>query len=320
MAPGASSAAQSQNPEIKETAEVTGVRHVLKENYQVINQQIRVNTKLSDALGEKPFWSQKFDSGIDNLFNVLDKIANAVSTEVQVQMAGISRVDLSYFKTNKVSFNKQYCYNLFRERNPDSNKQAEICINTLPEKDPASSVVLYLLSWNTFKRAWMGWSYTPYQDKADSRKIAESIVDDYPGPPYLLLGWINLVNGDIESVKEFEVLALEVAPKNNSVLRVAASLARRFGNYEAARPAFEKTIRTNPNPMQWVWFEYAGTLIALTDFVKTKQLLQTALTKKEIGTQNTVVLMHLAAIAVFEYDMQEAEKQCKVAKRYNTKF
>ena len=72
--------------------------------------------------------------------------------------------------------------------------------------------------------------------------------------------------------------------------------------------------------MQWVWFEYAGTLIALTDFVKTKQLLQTALTKKEIGTQNTVVLMHLAAIAVFEYDMQEAEKQCKVAKRYNTKF
>ena len=214
-------------------------------------------------------------------------------------MAGISRADLSYFKTNKDSFSKQYCYNLFRERNPDSNKQAEICINTLPEKDPASSVVLYLLSWNTFKRAWMGWSSTPYQDKADSRKIAESIVDDYPGPPYLLLGWINLVNGDIESVKEFEVLALEVAPKNNSVLRVAASLARRFGNYEAARPAFEKTIRTNPNPMQWVWFEYAATLIALTDFVKTKQLLQTALTKKEIGTQNTVVLMHLAAIAVF---------------------
>jgi hypothetical protein len=75
----------------------------------------------------------------------------------------------------------------------------------------------------------MGWSSKPELDKADSRKIAESIVDDYPGPPYLLLGWIDLLNGDIESVKENATLALEVAPKNNTVLPVAASLLRRVG-------------------------------------------------------------------------------------------
>ena len=72
--------------------------------------------------------------------------------------------------------------------------------------------------------------------------------------------------------------------------------------------------------MQWVWFERAGTLIALKDFVKAKQLLQTALTRKEIGTQNTIVLLHLAAIAVFENDMQEAEKQCQIAKDTTPNF
>ena len=75
----------------------------------------------------------------------------------------------------------------------------------------------------------MGWSSNPEQDKANSRKIAEGIIDDYPGPPYLLLGWIDLVNGDIESVKQNASLALEVAPKNNTVLPVAASLLRRVG-------------------------------------------------------------------------------------------
>ena len=320
MAPDASSAAQSQNPEIKEIAEATGVRYVLTGNYQVINQQIRVNAKLSDALEGKTLWSQKFDSGIDNLFGVLDNIANSVFTEVQVQVAGVSRADLSYFKTNEEYLEHQKCNNLFRERNPDSNKQAELCITALLEKDPKNPVVLYLSGWNTFQRAWMGWSSKPELDKAESRKIAESIVDDYPGPPYLLLGWIDLVNGDIESVKENAALALEVAPKNNTVLPVAASLLRRVGNYEAARPAFEKTIRTNPNPMQWVWFEYAGTLIALKDFVKAKELLRTALTRKEIGTQNTIVLMHLAAIAVFENDMEEAEKHCQMAKDTTPNF
>ena len=131
-----------------------------------------------------------------------------------------------------------------------------------------------------------------------------NLIRIFGGPPYLLLGWIDLLNGDIESVIENATLALEVAPKNNTVLPVAASLLRRVGKYEAAQPAFSKTLRTNPNPMQWVWFEYAGTLIALKDFVKAKELLRTALTRKEIGTQNTIVLMHLAAIAVFENDME----------------
>ena len=320
MSPDASSAAKSENPEIKEIAEATGVRYVLTGNYQVINQKIRVNVQLNDALKGKTLWSQIFDSNIDDLFDVLDKIANSVFTEVQVQVAGVNSADLSYFKTNVDYLEHQKCNSLFRERNPDSNKQAERCIQALLERDPKNPVVLYLSGWNTFQRAWMGWSSNPEQDKANSRKIAEGIIDDYPGPPYLLLGWIDLVNGDIESVKQNASLALEVAPKNNTVLPVAASLLRRVGNYEAARPAFEKTIRTNPNPMQWVWFEYAGTLIALKDYPKAKELLQTALTRQEIGTQNVIVLMHLAAIAVFENDMSEAKQQCKIAKEATPNF
>ena len=320
MSPDASSAAKSENPEIKEIAEATGVRYVLTGNYQVINQKIRVNVQLNDALKGKTLWSQIFDSNIDDLFDVLDKIANSVFTEVQVQVAGVNSADLSFFKTNVDYLEHQKCNSLFRERNPDSNKQAERCIQALLERDPKNPVVLYLSGWNTFQRAWMGWSSNPEQDKANSRKIAEGIIDDYPGPPYLLLGWIDLVNGDIESVKQNASLALEVAPKNNTVLPVAASLLRRVGNYEAARPAFEKTIRTNPNPMQWVWFEYAGTLIALKDYTKAKELLQTALTRQEIGTQNVIVLMHLAAIAVFENDMSEAKLQCKTAKEATPNF
>ena len=320
MSPDASSAAKSENPEIKEIAEATGVRYVLTGNYQVINQKIRVNVQLNDALKGKTLWSQIFDSKIDDLFDVLDKIANSVFTEVQVQVAGVNSADLSFFKTNVDYLEHQKCNSLFRERNPDSNKQAERCIKALLERDPKNPVVLYLSGWNTFQRAWMGWSSNPEQDKANSRKIAEGIIDDYPGPPYLLLGWIDLVNGDIESVKQNASLALEVAPKNNTVLPVAASLLRRVGNYEAARPAFEKTIRTNPNPMQWVWFEYAGTLIALKDYTKAKELLQTALTRQEIGTQNVIVLMHLAAIAVFENDMSEAKLQCKTAKEATPNF
>ena len=54
--------------------------------------------------------------------------------------------------------------------------------------------------------------------------------------------------------------------------------------------------------------------------MEAKQFLQTVLTRKEIGTQNTIVLMHLAAIAIFENDMQGAEKQCQIAKDTTPNF
>ena len=319
-APKAYSAAKSENPEIKEIAEATGVRYVLTGSYQVINQNIRINEQLSDALKGKTLWSSKFDSRLDDLFEVLDQIADAILTEAQVQVAGIGRGELSYFETNQGYLDFQKCSSLFSERNSDSNKQAKRCVEELLEKDPQNPVILHLAGWVIFQGAWMGWSPNPEEDKVKSRKIAESILEDYPGPPYLLLGWIDLVNGNIESVRRNAQLALEVAPKNNLVLPVAASLLRRVGSYEEAQPAFEKTIRLNPNPLHWVWIEYAGTLIALKEYDQAKGLLKTALNRQEAGTQNTIVYMYLAAISIFEEEIEEASKHCNSAKEITANF
>ena len=91
------------------------------------------------------FWTslKSVKQQIDNLFDVFDEIANSVFTEAQVQVAGISRADLSYFKRNQDYLEHQNWYKLFRERDPDSNKQAAICISALQEKDPKNPVFLY---------------------------------------------------------------------------------------------------------------------------------------------------------------------------------
>ena len=100
-------------------------------------------------------------------------------------MEKISRTDLSYFKTNAEILEHQKRNNLFRERNPDRNEQAKLCNSVLLGKDPENPVVLYLSGSSTFPRGYMGWPSKPYHDKADSRKIAKSIVDDYQEVPFL---------------------------------------------------------------------------------------------------------------------------------------
>ena len=194
MSAKAASNLRSETPEIREIAEATGVRYVLTGNYQVIGKQVRVTAQLSDALKGKALWSSKFDSSLDELFEILDEISNVVFEEAQVQVAGIGRGELSYFKSNEDYLSHRKCSSLFQQRNPESNKQAERCITELLEVDPENPVIRYMSGWITFQRAWMGWSETPEKDKAVSREIAQSILEDYPGPPYLLLGWIDLDN------------------------------------------------------------------------------------------------------------------------------
>ena len=66
--------------------------------------------------------------------------------------------------------------------------------------------------------------------------------------------------------------------------------------------------------MPWVCFQYDETLTALKNFVKAKALPQTALTRNEIGTQNTIFLMRFVTIAVFKNDSQEAKKRVRLQK------
>ena len=129
---------------------------MLTGNYQVINQKIRVNANLSDTLEGKTLWSQKFDSGVDNLFDLLDKLPILSSQKCKYWWQGSVAPICHVLKGTKIILNTKKCNNLFRERNPDSNKQAENCISALLEKDPSNPVVLYLSGWNTFQRAYMG--------------------------------------------------------------------------------------------------------------------------------------------------------------------
>ena len=85
-------------------------------------------------------------------------------------------------------------------------------------------------------------------------------------------------------------------------------------------PVFTKTLELSSNPAHWVWFEYAITLTALKKYEKANELIEKALTTKEAGTQNTILILNQAAIAIYENNIEIAKEKCKKAKSRTPNF
>ena len=97
-------------------------------------------------------------------------------------------------------------------------------------------------------------------------------------------------------------------------------MLRRLGKYNDALPVFTKTLELSSNPAHWVWFEYTITLTALKKYEKANEIIEKALKAKEAGTQNTILILNQAAIAIYENKIEIAKEKCKKAKSRTPNF
>ena len=180
--------------------------------------------------------------------------------------------------------------------------------------------VSMLKGWLYFQNIWMGTSKDDIDMKL-ARDIAEKSKKSLTnGMPYILAGWLDFLSKDFVNTEKNAKKALEVDPFNSKIIPVAGSLLRRLGKYNDALPVFTKTLELSSNPAHWVWFEYAITLTALKKYEKANEIIEKALTTKEAGTQNTILILNQAAIAIYENKIEIAKEKCKKAKSRTPNF
>ena len=154
-----------------------------------------------------------------------------------------------------------------------------------------------------------------------ARDIAEKSKKSLTnGMPYILAGWLDFLSKDFVNTEKNAKKALEVDPFNSKIIPVAGSLLRRLGKYNDALPVFTKTLELSSNPAHWVWFEYTITLTALKKYEKANEIIEKALKTKEAGTQNTILILNQAAIAIYENKIKIAKDKCKKAKSRTPNF
>ena len=209
---------KSAPDDLREVAKQLGVMNVLEGNVQKVNDQVRVNVQLINALTNTHLWAEIYDRRLTDIFAVESDIAKAIADTLQAKLTGSEKVAITTKPTENPEAHELYLKGRYfwNRRTVENLKKAVDYFQQAIGKDPK-----YALA---------------YSGLADCH--------------VLLPAW-----GSADSSPRDELLrALEAARKavelDDTLAEAHTSLARALASnrqLSAATSEFDRAIELNPN-------------------------------------------------------------------------
>jgi TolB-like protein len=237
--------------DIKRIGRELGVRYVLEGSVRKAGKRIRVTGQLIDASTDAHIWADKFDSDLEDIFDLQDRLTSSVIGAVspELERAEIERARrkpteslqaYDYYLHSKFS-----TYQWTREGNTEALRVAKLAISL----DPGFAVA-YAHAANLFgQRKGFGWIGDAAKERVESRQLAERAMQLDKDDPQVLAHAAEVysyVLEEPETGSAFAARAVALDP-NLVMARIWAGWAQIYlGNHDAAIEQFSAAIRLSP--------------------------------------------------------------------------
>src|SRR5882757_9859668 len=174
--------------DIKQVSRELGVRYVLEGSVRKAGKRVRVTGQLIDASTDAHIWADKFDSDLEGIFDLQDRVTSSVIGAIspELERAEIERARrkpteslqaYDYYMRHKFS-----TYQWTREGSGEALRLAKLAISL----DPAFAVA-YAAAANIFgQRKAFGWIEDAAKERVESRQLAERAVQLDQDDPLVL--------------------------------------------------------------------------------------------------------------------------------------
>jgi len=99
---------KGQNVDIREVAQLLGVRYVVEGSVRKVGSQVRINVQLIDALSGGHIWAERYDGTIENVFELQDEVGAKVVSALSVRLSGDERLRLKQVHTRNLDAYELY--------------------------------------------------------------------------------------------------------------------------------------------------------------------------------------------------------------------
>jgi TolB-like protein/Tfp pilus assembly protein PilF len=237
--------------DIKRVSRELGVRYVLEGSVRKVGKWIRVTGQLIDAPTGAHIWADKFDSDLEDIFDLQDRLTSSVigAMSPQLERAEIERARrkpteslqaYDYYMRSKFSI-----YQWTREGSGEALRMTKLAISL----DPAFAVA-YASAANIFgQKKGFGWIEDAAKERAESRRLAERAVQLDQDDPLVLAHAAQVYSYVLEEPETGSALAARAVAldPNLAMARLWAGWAQVYlGNHDAAIEQFSAAIRLSP--------------------------------------------------------------------------
>jgi TolB-like protein/predicted metal-dependent HD superfamily phosphohydrolase/Tfp pilus assembly protein PilF len=233
---------------VPEIARELGVKFIVEGSAQVHREKVRIGVKLIDATTDAPLWSKVFTESVDDLFDVQDRVADAVCTELNSSIGNSKKSEgaptrnreaYDFFLKGRHAFN-QWSVNGYRSAT-GFFKQA---IALDPQFQQAYS---YLASSYSARMSWNG-DLSPVEAEQNiSLYLNEAWRLGATDNDYLTRAFVEFfIRKNFAEAEKLLAHALELNSNNTGVLYAQCYLYCVMGNVDAAQRVLDTARQLDP--------------------------------------------------------------------------
>jgi adenylate cyclase len=237
--------------DVKQVGRELGVRYVLEGSVRKAANRLRITGQLIDASTGAHLWADRFDGGIEDVFDLQDDVTSCVIGAIAPKL---EQAEIERAKRKPTESLDAYDYYLrgmasVYGSTKESLGEALRLFYKAIELDPDFASAYGLAAWCYFWRLVNGWMTDPVQETAEASRLAgraaelgkdDAVALSFSG---LALGFIV---GDLEAGVELIDRALALNPNLVAAWTASGCLRSRLGAQDEAIEHVARAMRLSP--------------------------------------------------------------------------
>lgn len=242
---------RDQKTDVRRIADTLGVRYILDGSVRRAGGKVRIATHLIDATTGFDLWADRFEGDLANIFDVQDRITEAVVglVEPQIRKAEIDRArrkrpgDLGAY-----DLYLQALPYLYASAPPNWTTAVEILDKAIA-LDPTFAPALAAAAWAYEKRIRRYLTPVGPDDPAEALALARRAhaADTDDATVLAIVGWVRIgISGEFETGLALVRQALAMNPNNLTVLILAGAANVFAGDLDEAKSSYARAFQLSP--------------------------------------------------------------------------
>jgi adenylate cyclase len=169
---------KGKSVDIKQVGHELGVRYVLEGSVRKVANRVRIVGQLIDALTGAHLWADRFDGGLDDIFDLQDKVTASVVGAIapKLEQAEIERAKRK--PTESLDAYDYYLRGIASVHlwTKEANAEALRLFYRASELDPDFATAYGMAAWCYVWRKLNGWMMEPAQDIAETKRLAQRVA------------------------------------------------------------------------------------------------------------------------------------------------